>query len=70
MVTAELDPRVAVLTTVKGITPKMAEGLLENFGSIPKLLRARTTQKQIMAVTGIGRKRARAILDLRNNYPE
>jgi len=70
VVTAELDPRVAVLTTVKGITPKMAEGLLENFGSIPKLLRARTTQKQIMAVTGIGRKRARAILDLRNNYPE
>lgn len=66
--TAELDPRVAVLTTVEGITPRMAEDLLERFGSIPKLLRSRTTQKEIMKVTGIGRKRARAIIDLRKNF--
>ena len=65
---ADLDPRIAILTTVKGITPEMAEGLLKEFGSIPKLLRTRTTQKDIMKVKGIGRKRARAILSLRDKY--
>ena len=66
--TADLDPRIAILTTVKGITPEMAEGLLKEFGSIPKILRTRTTQKDIMKVKGIGRKRAKAILSLRDKY--
>ena len=65
---AELDPRVAVLSTVRGITPDMAKDLLEKFGSIPKILRTRTTQKEIMSVPGIGRKRAKDILKLRENY--
>jgi len=67
---SELDPRIAFLSSVKGVTPTMAQDLLEEFGSIPKLLRLRTTQKAVMAVKGVGRQRAQDILALRDNLED
>jgi len=55
------------LSAVKGVSVKNAEDLLDKFGSLPKILRSRTTQKQLMSVKGIGRKKAKSILDLRNS---
>ena len=63
----ELDPRIAVLSSIQGITPATAELLLEKFGSIPKLLSRKTTQKSLMEIAGIGRKRAKEILSLRDS---
>ena len=65
---SKLDPRVAALSSIKGVSPQAAEELLEKFGSIPKILRARTTQKSVMEIQGIGRQRARDILNLREHY--
>ena len=65
---SDLDPRVRALSSVDGVTPTMAEELLKEFGSIPSLLRARTTQKQITQINGIGKKRAKAILSLRKKF--
>jgi len=67
---SDLDPRIQILSSVKGVTPTMAKDLLEEFGSIPKLLRLRTTQKAVMAVKGVGRQRAQDILALRNNLDD
>ena len=63
-----LDSRVAALSSLKGITPQNAEDILKEFGSIPKLLRSRTTQKSVMEVKGIGRMKAQTILGLRDSY--
>ena len=63
-----LDDRVAVLTTLSGITPPMAVDLLQKFGSIPKILNSRQTQKNLMSVEGIGRKKAQKILSLRDSF--
>tara|TARA_R100000458_G_scaffold44504_1_gene42578 strand:+ start:911 stop:1633 length:723 start_codon:yes stop_codon:yes gene_type:complete len=63
-----LDPRIKTLSSLEGITPRHAEDLLEKFGSIPKLLSARTTQKSIMEIEGLGREKAKRILGLRDNY--
>jgi ERCC4-type nuclease len=67
---SDLDPRIQILSSVKGVTPTMAKDLLEEFGSIPKLLRLRTTQKALMAVKGVGRQRAQDILALRDNLED
>lgn len=64
---SHMDDRVAALSAVKGVSVKNAKDLLDKFGSLPKILRSRTTQKQLMAVKGIGRKKAKAILDLRKS---
>ena len=64
----DLDPRVAVLSSISGVTTKHAEQLFDKFGSIPKILGARTTQKSIMEIPGLGREKARRILDLRKTY--
>ena len=45
-----------------------AEDLLKEFGSIPKILRTRTTQKSIMEIKGLGRLKAQTILSLREPY--
>ena len=67
---SNLDPRVAALCSLKGISVQNAEDLLKEFGSIPKLLRLRTTQKAVMAVKGVGRQRAQDILALRDNLED
>lgn len=61
-----LDDRVAVLSSVRGVSPKQAEALLEKFGSLPKILHSRQTQKALMEVEGIGRTKAKNILGLRD----
>ena len=63
-----LDDRVAILTTLSGITPPMAVDLLQKFGSIPQILHSRRTQKALMEVDGIGRKKAQKILSLRDSF--
>lgn len=65
---SSLDPRVACLAALPGLTTLHAEALLEKFGSIPKLLRAKTTQSSLMEIDGIGRKKAQTILSLRDLY--
>ena len=64
--TADLDPRVRALSSIRGITPYHAEQLLDKFGTIPKLLNSRTSQKSVMEIPGIGREKARRILSLRD----
>ena len=65
---SELDSKVRFLSEIEGITVKEAEGLLEKFGSIPNILKKKTTQKSLMQIKGITRRKARAILDLREDY--
>ena len=69
-VSRSVDPRVAVLTSVEGVSERAAHDLLTQFGSIPRILRSRTSQRQLMEIDGIGRKRAKAILKLRERYPD
>ena len=66
----KVDLRVKVLAAVDGISERAAHDLLTEFGSIPRLLRSRTSQRKLMEIEGIGRKRAKAILSLRNRYPD
>jgi ERCC4-type nuclease len=65
---ANLDSRIQILSSIKGVSPQMAEDLLLKFGSIPKLLRVSTTQKSLMDIKGVGRQRAKDILALRETY--
>lgn len=66
----KIDPRVRLLSSIEGVSERAAHDLLTEFGSIPRLLRSRTSQRKLMEVDGIGRKRAKAILSLRNRYPD
>lgn len=66
----KVDLRVKVLSAIDGISERAAHDLLAEFGSIPRLLRSRTSQRKLMEIEGIGRKRAKAILSLRERYPD
>ena len=68
LIKEKLDPRIKVLSSLEGITPKHAEDLLQKFGSIPKILAVRTTQKSVMEIEGLGREKAKRILGLRDSY--
>jgi ERCC4-type nuclease len=46
----------------------MAVDLLQHFGSIPQILHSRRTQKDLMEINGIGRTKAKKILDLRTKF--
>ena len=63
-----LDSRIQILSSVEGVTIGQAEDLLKEFESIPNILRKGTTQKSLMQVAGITRRKARAILSLREDY--
>ena len=65
-----LDSRVQILSSVEGVTVGQAKDLLAEFGSIPNILRKGTTQKSLMSVNGISRRKARAILSLREHYED
>lgn len=65
-----VDPRVAALSSINGVSERAAHELLSEFGSLPRILRSRTSQRQLMRVEGIGRKRAKDILRLRDRYPD
>ena len=60
-----MDSRISALTSLRGITVRMAKDLLLLYGSIPNILRARRTQADLMKVKGIGREKAKLILSLR-----
>ena len=62
------DIRVASLSSVRGVTEKIAEGILRKFSSIPNLLLKKTTQKELMEIDGVTRDIARRILSLREDY--
>jgi ERCC4-type nuclease len=66
----KVDPRVQVLASIEGVSERAAHDLLTEFGSIPRILRSRTSQRMLMQIDGIGRKRAKAILKLRERYPD
>lgn len=59
------DQRVEVLAAVNGVSQQDAEKLLKKFGSLPRILHSRMTQKSLMEVEGIGRVKAKNILGLR-----
>ncbi len=61
-----LDQRIAVLSSVNGVSVENAEKLLQEFGSLPRILHSRQTQKALMEVQGIGRIKAKNILSLRD----
>ena len=65
-----LDSRIQILSSIQGVTVGQAEDLLKEFESIPNILRKGTTQKSLMQVAGITRRKARAILSLREDYEE
>ena len=65
-----VDPRVAALSSIEGVTDRVAHDLLAHFGSLPRILRARTSQRALMEVGGIGRVKAKRILTLRDRYPD
>ena len=62
------DDRVTMLSSISGITPAMAVDLLQKFGSVPKILNSRRSQKDLMEVKGIGRRKAKKILSLRDSF--
>ena len=64
------DARIQALSSLPGITVKTAKNLLRHFGSIPAMLRSKTSQSELMKVSGIGRQRAKTILSLRDSYLE
>ena len=64
----KLDNRIKALSSIEGVSVEAAEKLLDKFGSIPKILNSKTTQKSLMEVQGIGRGRAKDILALRDKY--
>lgn len=53
------DPRMPILRCLPGIGPDLARGLLDHFGSIGAICNA--TEHDLIAVHGIGRRRAAAI---------
>ena len=65
---ADTDSRVRVLAAIPGITDAIAKNILNKFGGLKGLLRAKTTQKELMAIQGVTRRKARAILELRRPY--
>tara|TARA_R110000824_G_scaffold196246_1_gene379385 strand:+ start:14932 stop:15660 length:729 start_codon:yes stop_codon:yes gene_type:complete len=66
--TADKDPRIIALTAIPGVTQRIANDLMDTFGSIPKMLRTKTRLKAVMGVRGVGRVLAKRILSLRENW--
>lgn len=66
----DIDPRLKVLCSIEGISERIAHDLLTEYGSLPRILRSRTSQRMLMNIEGIGRVKAKAILALRERYPD
>ena len=62
------DPRLRVLMSIQGINEKIATDILKQYGSLPELLKAKTTQKDLMKIKGVGRTIARKIKELRHAW--
>jgi ERCC4-type nuclease len=65
---ADDDPRVKVLSALPGITDAIAKDILNKYGGLKPLMRAKTTQKDLMSIKGMTRRKARAVLELRRPY--
>ena len=65
---ADDDPRVRVLSAIPGITDRIAKDILNKYGGLKALLRTKTTQRELMSIQGVTRRKARAILELRRPY--
>jgi len=53
---------------IQGISQDIAERLLEQYGSIPNLLKTKVRQKDLMKIKGVGRVLAKRIKDLRKEW--
>jgi len=62
------DVRIQALSSLPGISVRIAEDLMKEFGSLPQMMKARVTQKDLMKIKGIGRQKARMLLTLRESY--
>tara|TARA_R110000822_G_scaffold12196_5_gene44262 strand:- start:22 stop:720 length:699 start_codon:yes stop_codon:yes gene_type:complete len=62
------DPRLRALIAIQGITEPIAIALLEKYGSLGELLKAKVTQKDLMKIKGVGRTTARRIKDMRRAW--
>lgn len=62
------DPRLRALCAIQGITEPIAVEIMKRYGSLPELLKAKTTQKDLMKVKGVGRITARRIKELRKQW--
>jgi ERCC4-type nuclease len=62
------DPRLLALMGIQGISQDIAERLLEQYGSIPNLLKTKVRQKDLMKIKGVGRVLAKRIKDLRKEW--
>lgn len=62
------DPRLRALMSIQGINEKIATDILKQYGSLPELLKAKTTQKDLMKIKGVGRTIARKIKELRHAW--
>ena len=65
---ADDDPRVKGLAALPGITDDIAKDILNKFGGLKQIMRAKTTQKELMGIKGMTRRKARAVLQLRQPY--
>ena len=65
---ADDAPRVKVLAALPGITDDIAKDILNKFGGLKQIMRAKTTQKELMGIKGMTRRKARAVLQLRQPY--
>ena len=48
--TANLEAPIKALSSIQGITPHLAEQVMDEFVTIPKLLNSKTSQKQLMKI--------------------
>ena len=62
------DVRVVALSAIPGVGDKIAQRLLEKFGSLKAILMSKVTQKDLMDVSGVGRVTAKRILMLREKW--
>lgn len=62
------DARIQALSSLPGVSVRIAEDLMKEFGSLPQMMKARVTQKDLMKIKGIGRQKARMLLTLRESY--
>jgi len=62
------DPRIQALSSLSGISVRIAEDLMKEFGGLPQMLRSKVSQKDLMRIKGIGRQKARMLLKLRESY--
>ena len=62
------DSRMLALMGIQGVSQDIAERLLDQYGSIPNLLKTKVRLKDLMKIKGGGRVLARRIKGLRKEW--